>query len=169
MTLQVHGSEIGKKLKWDAGCRVGGWFDWKRGDCIHSWRGFGENEPEGDEARAGDGVRPNTDRRRVWPRRRGSQGVPERSVHDKNVKPKQGAAKQQCERFKERRNPSADAHGEPMSGRKPLFIVATWSWAITLKVVPNLMVICSPTAVPASQDEQGRLCSSLYLSSQDLG
>jgi hypothetical protein len=43
------------------------------------------------------------------------------------------------------------------------------SMHITLKVVPNLMVICSPTAVPASQDEQGRLCSSLYLSSQDLG
>jgi hypothetical protein len=87
----------------------------------------------------------------------------------KRVNPTLDEANSPCERIKERRNPSADAHGEPMSGRKPLFIVATWSWAITLKVVPNLMVICSPTAVPASQDEQGRLCSSLYLSSQDLG
>jgi hypothetical protein len=37
-------------------------------------------------------------------------------AYDKKVRPKQNAAKQEGERFKERRNPSADAHGEPMSG-----------------------------------------------------
>jgi hypothetical protein len=37
-------------------------------------------------------------------------------VHDKEVKPNQDEANPPCERVKERRNPSADAHGEPMSG-----------------------------------------------------
>jgi hypothetical protein len=51
-------------------------------------------------------------------------------MHDKEVKPWQDAAKQECERFKERRNPFAEAHEMPMSGGEPLFIVNAWAWAI---------------------------------------
>jgi hypothetical protein len=38
---------------------------------------------------------------------------------------------------KERRNPSADAHGKPMSGGEPLFIGTSWSWAIRYR--PSLV------------------------------
>ena len=41
------------------------------------------------------------------------------------------------ERIKERRNPSADAHGQPMSGGKPLLIVPSWAWAIRYR--PSLI------------------------------
>ena len=61
---------------------------------------------------------------------RGSMLEPLPGMHDKEAKPWQDAAKQEYERFKERRNPSADVHGEPMSGGKPPIIVASWTWAI---------------------------------------
>jgi hypothetical protein len=51
-------------------------------------------------------------------------------VLDKNVKPKQDEADPPCERVKERRNPSADAHEEPMSEGKPLVIGRSWTRAI---------------------------------------
>jgi hypothetical protein len=56
---------------------------------------------------------------------------------------RQNAAKQECGRIKERRNPSADAHGEPMGGGKPLFIVVPWAWAIRYR--PSLFLRASLT------------------------
>jgi hypothetical protein len=51
-------------------------------------------------------------------------------AHDKNVNPRNSAAKQACERCKERRNPSADAHEKPMSDGEALPIVHSWASAI---------------------------------------
>ena len=70
-------------------------------------------------------------------------------MHDKEAKPWQDAAKQEYERFKERRNPSADAHGEPMCGGKPLFIVNSWAWAIRYR--PSLCHRFASTYLPSTQ------------------
>ena len=51
-------------------------------------------------------------------------------MHDKKVKPRLEAAKEEDDRCKERRNPSADAHVEPMSDGEALAIVPSWARAI---------------------------------------
>jgi hypothetical protein len=51
--------------------------------------------------------------------------------------------------FKEQRNPSADAHGQPMSGGKPLLIVTSWAWAIRYR--PSLCQVPSVTFLSCAQ------------------
>ena len=64
-------------------------------------------------------------------------------MHDKKVKLRHDAAKQACERFKERRNPSADAHKKPMNEGAPLAIVPSWARAIRYR--PSLVHCLSLT------------------------
>jgi hypothetical protein len=63
---------------------------------------------------------------------------------------------------------SAEAHGEPMSGRAPLFIVTTWAWAIRYRpslfrraALPFLSCALFPKfpVFPAWQDLRGGLRS----------
>ena len=61
---------------------------------------------------------------------------------------RQDEAKKGSARIKERRNPSADAHGEPMSGGKPLFIVNSWAWAIRYR--PSLCHRLALTYLPCT-------------------
>ncbi len=81
-----------------------------------------------------------------------------RRVHDKKADLRHDAAKQACERFKERRNPSADAHEKPMAEAEPLAIVPSWARAIRYRPswvhCPSLALLSCTLPLNLDPDEE---------------